>query len=460
MIGRHDPVVPIGSIWDRPRAVLRGAECRSCWWTPALAWDGGGTPDGHGTTLPSRRTALRATVVGAGHGQSGRPVTPATGPDPTQGRLPTRRHSPVPGVLGTRSARPPTRLVRSVRRSLVPPRHRRDVAVCDQPQPPHRLIGLIPIQQLLPRCPGDPRRATDGRRPTGRRRGPGSRTGSVEGSPARRVQSRRRRCRRTLPRSRSRLEATSVLLRGRRRGLRPTPRYLASTETARLAAEEPHRRRLCTGSPWLVLGPRRRRGVWLRLVGLFEGRFTADVRLAFFIPGVVYLADAVGTQTEALIVRGLSVGAPVRTALPARDDHQACPGTPARARHPPRSLGGVLGDAGFARHRLSPCSLHAASPPLWPRPCLSSSRAVDETPRSAAGRWPPWPRTSCPSSLLRRRGPRHRIPADVRDQHRPDGRTAACISWVGGPARSGPSPLRPRFRVLRLEERHRPEVGT
>ncbi len=30
--------------------------------------------------------------------------------------------------------------------------------------------------------------------------------------------------------------------------------------------------------------------------------------LAFFIPGIVYLADAVGTQTETIVVRGLSVG--------------------------------------------------------------------------------------------------------------------------------------------------------
>jgi magnesium transporter len=30
--------------------------------------------------------------------------------------------------------------------------------------------------------------------------------------------------------------------------------------------------------------------------------------LAFFVPGIVYLADAVGTQTETVVVRGLSVG--------------------------------------------------------------------------------------------------------------------------------------------------------
>jgi magnesium transporter len=65
---------------------------------------------------------------------------------------------------------------------------------------------------------------------------------------------------------------------------------------------------------WLVLGLTGA-GLSAWLVGLFEWRLEADVRLAFFIPGVVYLADAVGTQTEAVVVRGLSVGAPVRTTL-------------------------------------------------------------------------------------------------------------------------------------------------
>ncbi|WP_432479298.1 magnesium transporter [Nocardioides sp. GXQ0305] len=90
--------------------------------------------------------------------------------------------------------------------------------------------------------------------------------------------------------------------------------YLASTASARLAAEEPLARRLWHRIPWLVLGlVGAAISAWL--VGLFSGRIEADVRLAFFIPGVVYLADAVGTQTEALVVRGLSVGAPIRTTL-------------------------------------------------------------------------------------------------------------------------------------------------
>jgi magnesium transporter len=90
--------------------------------------------------------------------------------------------------------------------------------------------------------------------------------------------------------------------------------YLASTASARLAAEEPLARRLWHRIPWLALGLAGA-AVSAWLIGLFEGRIEADVRLAFFIPGVVYLADAVGTQTEALVVRGLSVGAPIRTTL-------------------------------------------------------------------------------------------------------------------------------------------------
>jgi magnesium transporter len=90
--------------------------------------------------------------------------------------------------------------------------------------------------------------------------------------------------------------------------------YLASTRTAILAAEEPVLQRLWHRLPWLALGLLGAAiSAWM--VGSFEGRIEADVRIAFFIPGVVYLADAVGTQTEAVVVRGLSVGAPMRRAL-------------------------------------------------------------------------------------------------------------------------------------------------
>ena len=43
------------------------------------------------------------------------------------------------------------------------------------------------------------------------------------------------------------------------------------------------------------------------LIGAFEQELDEKVLLALFVPAIVYLADAVGTQTEALLIRGLSV---------------------------------------------------------------------------------------------------------------------------------------------------------
>lgn len=89
---------------------------------------------------------------------------------------------------------------------------------------------------------------------------------------------------------------------------------VSSAESARHASQAPLGERLRRRAPWLVVG----------LVGSalaaslmrgFEEQLTTDVRLAFFVPGVVYMADAVGTQTEALMIRGLSVGVSVRRVL-------------------------------------------------------------------------------------------------------------------------------------------------
>ena len=48
------------------------------------------------------------------------------------------------------------------------------------------------------------------------------------------------------------------------------------------------------------------------IVGAFEAQLEHSILLAFFIPSIVYLADAVGAQTEALLIRGLSVGVIIR----------------------------------------------------------------------------------------------------------------------------------------------------
>lgn len=83
--------------------------------------------------------------------------------------------------------------------------------------------------------------------------------------------------------------------------------YLVTTASARAASEERVRRRLWHRLPWLLIGLA---GALLSagVVGAFEETLERQVLLAFFVPGVVYLADAVGTQTETLVVRGLSVG--------------------------------------------------------------------------------------------------------------------------------------------------------
>jgi magnesium transporter len=83
--------------------------------------------------------------------------------------------------------------------------------------------------------------------------------------------------------------------------------FLSSTESARSAAEEPVGRRFWHRIPWLLVGLA---GAALAaaIVGAFESQLEEEVLLAFFVPSVVYMADAVGTQTEAIVIRGLAVG--------------------------------------------------------------------------------------------------------------------------------------------------------
>jgi magnesium transporter len=87
--------------------------------------------------------------------------------------------------------------------------------------------------------------------------------------------------------------------------------FLKSTAVARTTSEEPVERRFRHRLPWLLLGLG---GALLaaRFVGWFETQLQERVMLAFFVPGIVYLADAVGTQTETVVVRGLSVGVSIR----------------------------------------------------------------------------------------------------------------------------------------------------
>jgi magnesium transporter len=70
-------------------------------------------------------------------------------------------------------------------------------------------------------------------------------------------------------------------------------------------------RRFLQRMPWLLLGLVGAMAA-AALVGSFEEQLQRNVLIAFFLPGIVYMADAVGTQTETLLIRGLSVGVTIR----------------------------------------------------------------------------------------------------------------------------------------------------
>ncbi|WP_332739306.1 magnesium transporter [Hydrogenophaga sp.] len=80
----------------------------------------------------------------------------------------------------------------------------------------------------------------------------------------------------------------------------------SESDHAREAIEEPPMRRLRHRLPWLVVGLGGSM-VATFVVARFESALTAKPALAFFVPGLVYLADAIGTQSEAVAVRGLSL---------------------------------------------------------------------------------------------------------------------------------------------------------
>ena len=77
-------------------------------------------------------------------------------------------------------------------------------------------------------------------------------------------------------------------------------------QMARQAIESTPMRRARHRLPWLLIGLA---GSALAtfLMSRFETTLQASVAVAFFVPGIVYMADAIGTQTEAAAVRGLSL---------------------------------------------------------------------------------------------------------------------------------------------------------
>jgi magnesium transporter len=88
--------------------------------------------------------------------------------------------------------------------------------------------------------------------------------------------------------------------------------FLARSGSARSAAEEDVRLRLWHRLPWLaigLIGAMASAGI----VASFEEDLEREVLLAFFVPAVVYMADAVGTQTETVVIRGMALGVSLKS---------------------------------------------------------------------------------------------------------------------------------------------------
>lgn len=84
---------------------------------------------------------------------------------------------------------------------------------------------------------------------------------------------------------------------------------------ARHAIEAPPLRRARDRLPWLLAGLAGTALATL-VMASFEHALQANIAIAFFVPGIVYIADAIGTQTETIAVRGLSLShAPFATVV-------------------------------------------------------------------------------------------------------------------------------------------------
>jgi magnesium transporter len=78
------------------------------------------------------------------------------------------------------------------------------------------------------------------------------------------------------------------------------------TAQARHAIEDSPLRSARHRLPWLLVGLAGAMVATAAMAG-FESTLQANVAIAFFVPGLVYIADAIGTQSETIAVRGLSL---------------------------------------------------------------------------------------------------------------------------------------------------------
>jgi magnesium transporter len=97
-----------------------------------------------------------------------------------------------------------------------------------------------------------------------------------------------------------------VLAREHREDLHRIVGILRERAGAEHALDDPPLQRAARRLPWLLAGLGMSVTAVLAMAG-FERTLAANVTIAFFIPALVYLTDAIGTQTEAMVIRGLSL---------------------------------------------------------------------------------------------------------------------------------------------------------
>lgn len=107
----------------------------------------------------------------------------------------------------------------------------------------------------------------------------------------------------------------SVLLNEHDEDLARIGGYAAGADRARGAAQESLGRRLWHRTPWLLVGLLGAMALSI-LVGAFEDAMEKNVLVAFFVPAVVYIAAAVGTQTQTVLIRALAAGVSIRSMVP------------------------------------------------------------------------------------------------------------------------------------------------
>ena len=135
---------------------------------------------------------------------------------------------------------------------------------------------------------------------------------------------------------------------------------LGKSEAAKAALTAPPHRRALYRLPWLLVGMAGS-ALATAMMARFEAALAAHIAVAFFIPAIVYLADAVGTQSEAVAVRGLSLtGADLATAARRRAWHRYPDRDVARIACLPAGLAGVRKrrSGRDGRYRAHGCEQH------------------------------------------------------------------------------------------------------